>query len=66
MASEINGYGKAVEAIKAAILQAQYAAAKSTNEQQLRLYYATGGFVSANTRRGCWGSGALEAISEQL
>lgn len=43
MASEINGYGKAVEAIKAAILRAQYAAAKSTNAQQLQLYYAVGG-----------------------
>lgn len=66
MASEINGYGKAVEAIKAAILQAQYAAAKSTNAQQLRLYYAIGSFVSDNTRCGRWGSGALKAISEQL
>ena len=66
MASEINGYGEAVEAIQAAILQAQYAAAKSTNAQQLRLYYAIGSFVSANTRCGRWGSGALKAISEQL
>jgi hypothetical protein len=35
MASEISEYGKAVEAIKTAILQAQYAAAKSVNAQQL-------------------------------
>lgn len=43
MASGITKYGKAVEAIKTAILQAQYAAAKSTNAQQLRLYYAVVG-----------------------
>lgn len=46
MASEINGYGEAVEAIKAAILRAQYAAAKSTNAQQLQLYYAVGGYLA--------------------
>lgn len=66
MASGITKYGKAVEAIKTAILQAQYAAAKSTNAQQLRLYYAVGGYVSANTRSGAWGTGALESISRQL
>ena len=47
-------------------MQAQYAAAKSTNAQQLRLYYAVGGYVSANTRSGAWGTGALESISRQL
>lgn len=66
MASEIIEYGKAVEAIKAAILQAQYTAAKSVNGQQLQLYYAVGGYVSANTRNGAWGSGALRTISERL
>ncbi len=66
MTSEIAEYGKAVEAIKTAILQAQYAAAKSTNAQQLQLYYAVGGYISANTRSGAWGTGALKAISGQL
>ena len=66
MSSEIFEYGKAVEAIKAAILQAQYAAAKSTNAQQLQLYYAVGGYVSANSRNGTWGTGALKVISTQL
>ena len=66
MTSEIAGYGKAVEAIKTAILQAQYAAAKSANAQQLQLYYAVGGYVSANTRSGSWGTGALKVISTQL
>ena len=66
MTSEIAGYGKAVEAIKTAILQAQYAAAKSANAQQLQLYYAVGGYISANTRSGAWGTGALKVISGQL
>ncbi len=66
MASEITGYREAVQTIKTAILQAQYAAAKSVNAQQLQLYFAVGGYVSANTRNGTWGTGALKTISEQL
>lgn len=66
MASEINGYGEAVEAIKAAILQAQYAAAKSTNAQQLQLYYAVGGYLARLSEQQQWGSGALDAIDERL
>lgn len=66
MASEITEYGKAVEAIKTAILQAQYAAAKSTNAQQLRLYYAVGGYLARLSEKQKWGSGALDAIGEQL
>lgn len=66
MASEINGYGEAVEAIKAAILQAQYAAAKSTNAQQLQLYYAVGGYLARLSEQQQWGSGALDAIGERL
>lgn len=66
MMSEIMGYREAVKTIKTAILQAQYAAAKSANAQQLQLYFAVGGYVSANTRNGTWGTGALKAISEQL
>lgn len=66
MTSEIMSYHEAVETIKTAILQAQYAAAKSANAQQLQLYFAVGGYVSANTRNGTWGTGALRTISEQL
>lgn len=66
MTPEIMGYREAVQTIKTAILQAQYAAAKSANAQQLQLYFAVGGYVSANTRNGAWGTGALKTISEQL
>ena len=64
--SEITGYREEVQTIKTAILRAQYAAAKSANAQQLQLYFAVGGYVSANTRNGTWGTNALKTISEQL
>lgn len=58
MMSEITGYREEVQTIKTAILRAQYAAAKSANAQQLQLYFAVGGYVSANTRNGTWGKRA--------
>lgn len=60
MMSEITGYREEVQTIKTAILRAQYAAAKSANAQQLQLYFAVGGYVSANTRNGTWGTNALK------
>ncbi|MBR6283595.1 MAG: hypothetical protein IKR25_04780 [Muribaculaceae bacterium] len=57
---------KAVEAIKTAILQGQYEAAKDVNRTQLSLYFSIGKYISQNTRQGTWGTGALEAISAQL
>ncbi len=32
----------------------------------LKLYFAIGGYVSANSRAGTWGTGAIDAISERL
>ena len=63
---ELSRYGDAVQAIKQAILKGQYEAAKGVNAQQLALYYSIGGYISANTRGGTWGSGAIDAISSQL
>ena len=57
---------KAVTAIKTAILQGQYEAAEDVNRVQLALYYAVGRYLSMNTRKDVWGTGALEAISERL
>ncbi len=56
----------AVKAIKAAILQSQYRAAKTVNREQLSLYFGIGKYVSENSRKGFWGTGAIETISEQL
>ncbi|MBR6131373.1 MAG: DUF1016 family protein [Bacteroidales bacterium] len=59
-------YDKAVETIKTAILQGQYEAAKGVNRIQLAVYFGIGKYISLNTRKGKWGTGALEAISQQL
>lgn len=59
-------YNKAVETIKTAILQGQYEAAKGVNRIQLAVYFAIGKYISLNTRKGKWGTGALEVISQQL
>lgn len=59
-------YDDAVRAIKEAILSSQYAAARSVNEKQLKLYYDIGRYISHNSRNGFWGKGAIEAISERL
>lgn len=64
--NEITNYDKDVEIIKTAILQSQYDAARSVNEKQLMLYYGIGKYISLNSRKGFWGKGAIDAISEKL
>ncbi len=64
--SEQQEYLKAVKDIKAAILKSQYRAITSVNREQLSLYYGIGCYVSNNSRKGSWGMGAIEAISNQL
>lgn len=59
-------YSKAAEAIKVAILNAQYEAAKGVNNIQLMLYYAIGRFISQNTRKQKWGTNAVATISHLL
>ncbi|MBQ9554968.1 MAG: hypothetical protein IJV05_01965 [Muribaculaceae bacterium] len=56
----------AVTAIKQAILQSQYRAAKGVNSEQLSLYYGIGHYISEHSRAGYWGRGAIKSISEQL
>lgn len=57
---------RAVADIKEAILQGQYEAAKGVNRIQLAVYFGIGKYISQHTRKGVWGTGALEAISHQL
>ena len=57
---------QAVADIKAAILQGQYEACKGVNRIQLAVYFGIGKYVSQHSRKGTWGTGALEAISNQL
>ena len=71
--NEMSKFGKnnekllqAVADIKDAILQGQYEAAKEVNRIQLAVYYGIGKYISQHTRKNVWGTGALEAISNQL
>lgn len=64
--NQMTNYGEAVETIKVAILQSQYMAAKAVNSNQLSLYYGVGQYVSQNSRKGFWGTSAIENISRQL
>ena len=57
---------KAADAIKAAILKSQSRAIQLVNQEQLALYYGIGRFISFNSRKGKWGTGAIKTISEQL
>jgi len=56
----------AVEAIKTAILQSQYQAAKETTRVQLILYYGIGRYLSSKKGKKTWGASVLESISSQL
>ncbi len=59
-------YLQAVEKIKTAILQSQYNAIRLANQEQLKLYFRIGRYISENSRTGYWGRGALEIISARL
>ena len=59
-------YLQAVEQIKTAILQSQYNAIRLANQEQLKLYFGIGRYISENSRSGYWGTGALEIISARL
>ena len=48
------------------ILQSQSRAARMISGTQLSLYFGVGLYVSANSRKGTWGTGAIKVISEQL
>ena len=61
-----ENYTEAVAAIKLTLLRGQYEAAKAVNRVQLSLYYAIGRYLSQYTRKGAWGNGVLEAMSQQL
>jgi dynactin complex subunit len=59
-------YLAAVNTIKEAILRSQSRAARNTNAEMLSLYYSIGGYISDNSRKGTWGTGAIEEISRRL
>ena len=57
---------EAVKTIKAAILKSRYMAARKANFEHLKLHFHVGAYISANSRKGTWGTGAIAAISERL
>ena len=59
-------YISAANAIKEAILGAQYESARGVNGIQLMLYFSIGRFLSLNTRNNKWGTGAIATISKLL
>ena len=62
----VLGIGAAVREIKAAILRTRYMAARLANAEMLKLYFGTGAYVSVNSRKGKWGTGAIAEISARL
>jgi predicted nuclease of restriction endonuclease-like (RecB) superfamily len=59
-------FALAVKDIKLAILQARAKAARLANAEALKLYFYVGGYISKKTRSAKWGSGAIDALSNQL
>lgn len=59
-------YILAVKAIKGAIIQSRYRAAKKVNAEVLSLYYAVGRYISTFSRQAKYGTNALKIISDQL
>lgn len=66
MEEDQKDYTEAVRMIKEAILSSQYEAGKMVNGHQLMLYYGIGKYISANSREGFWGKGAIDFISDRL
>ena len=66
MASFDMKYAAAVQAIKEAIQRSQARALHVVNSEVLSLYYGIGRYISENSRKGFWGTGALTQISGQL
>ena len=59
-------FAAAVKDIKLVILQARAKAAHLANAEALKLYFFVGGYISKKTRNAKWGSGAIDALSNQL
>jgi len=59
-------YKAETQAIKNVILQSRYRAASLANSELLALYFSIGGYISANSREGKWGTNAISAIAGKL
>ena len=59
-------YLQAVKAIKQAILESRYKAARLVNKEILALYFAIGDYISVRSRAAKWGTNAIGVISDML
>ncbi|MBO7441340.1 MAG: DUF1016 family protein [Bacteroidales bacterium] len=59
-------YLPAVKAIKQAILESRYRAARLVNKEMLALYYWVGNYVSVHSRVDAWNTHAIAVISKML
>ena len=59
-------YLPAVKAIKEAILESRYRAARLVNKEMLALYYWVGNYVSVHSRVDAWNTHAIAVISKML
>ena len=59
-------YVQAVKAIKQAIVDSRYRAARLVNKELLALYYWVGNYVSVHSRVGTWNTNAIGVISKLL
>lgn len=66
IANQTQVYLQAVKTIKETILKSRYNAAKHVNKELLLLYYNIGKYVSKNSRKGFWGTNAINIISQML
>lgn len=57
-------YLPAVKAIKQAILESRYRAARLVNKEMLALYYWVGNYVSVHSRVDAWNTHAIAVISK--
>ena len=65
-AGAMAGIGDAVRVIKEEILRSRYRAARLANVELLMLYFRVGAYISANSRKGKWGTGAINSIFNRL
>ena len=64
--TDVTLYREDVKIIKRAILESQGRALRLASGQELSLYFGIGLYISSHSRKGYWGTGAIDAISEQL
>lgn len=64
--TDLTLYRVDVKIIKRAILESQGRALRLASGEELSLYFGIGLYISAHSREGYWGTGAIDAISEQL